>query len=214
MEVWSLKFSNTHEADAWLLENYGDWFKYLNDEKNIDDTSNIAYYLYTYSGSVNIPINRMLRCSKGDLEAIKKYSMKHDLEDYGVITSLKSFLEVQKTKASLKVYRGLNWWSIPNEMKKFLKSKKRTVYTDYGFTSTTLLPYCDGMKDLREKNNYNILLEINIPMGSPAIPIKFSEGHSILREYEVLIAPNQNYILKSKGINFGKYFYKVVLDLV
>jgi len=76
--------------------------------------------------------------------------------------------------------------------------------------STTLLKNSCAIKQLINRNKYNILFKINVPKGTNCIPILWTSKHSNLQEFEVILEPN----LKLKLIKIRrKIFSKIKYEL-
>ncbi|MDF1617295.1 ADP-ribosyltransferase [Petrocella sp. FN5] len=188
------------QAKDWINENYNELVKYLQINAEAVDSKNVAYLLYSYGGSMDKWYNQILRDMKGDFRELKKkIDNSDDSESIEELLLLKDFISDYPLEKDLIVYRyiRLNLFGII----KLILKKVGSQEIEHGFLSTTLLPFCSGMLELKNKKRYNTLLKIHAKKGTACIPLQFNEEQSKLKEYEMLFPPGIIMSLTKKTFN-------------
>jgi len=199
-------FKDTQEVNIWLERNYS------SDIKKLNDVDNPKYKpLHFYTGNAFVWWNKVLRTSKCiDLNDLKRYvSNSSDSifidDDFDSITKIRQLLSEVKICEDIVVYRFMK----KSDFKKLLLNKiSKNVYIDYGFLSTTLLPFSEDIYKLRNDRGYQILLKLNVPKGTNGMPIKYDRKHSAIEEYEVILDFGLKLEFKRKCF-YWKHYIKV-----
>lgn len=206
------KFESEHEANNWVSTNYKNEIEKLNDVKNPKYKP-----MHFYTSDMFVPWNKILQmCKCTELEDLSKYIGYSEnsyfiKEDFVSITKIRKLLRETKICDDIVVYRFMK----KKDFKELLKNRiNKNTYIDYGFLSTTLLPFSSGMIDLKNERSYQILLQLNVSKGIAGMPIKYNREHSVLEEYEVVLDFGLKFILRRKYFDWKHFIRVYEFDLV
>lgn len=193
------EFYSELEALNWIEEHFGERLKRLQNEIEKGNTG-FAELIYGYGGNGYKLLNETLRIIDGDDKVYSniKDNMKspynNDIKEIeGILCGMFEY----KIPEDIIVYRYMR----KRDLRKLLRSRDDKVIIERGFLSTSLLPYCNGMKSFQENYKAKCLLKIYIPKNSVGIPLLFDSKQSNLKEFEVLFPNNSRLKIIKKRIN-------------
>lgn len=197
------EFQSEIEVENWLYDNYHDLIQYVQENCLIPTKENHANLLYLYGGNGNKLYNPILRASKGDKNIAEKYfdSIKQR-NAINEIEVLDRFIRSKHLQHDLVLFRYVKL-SL-KEVINLLRTPKNDKIIDYGFLSTTLLQDCEGILELMEKEDYNVLYKLNTPKGIPGVPLLFNNDQTKLQEYEILLPTGIVKTLVRKSFNMKR----------
>lgn len=203
------QFYYADEANDWLLSNYEKFL--MENQNNAYNVHTLGYALFCYTGSMSKNYNDYLFNANGIVE---KINIKDDF--YGdTLYNIKLISEtfnINQVVENVVLYHYLNY--NPKDLIQSIRNNKN-IFCFKRFVSTTLLPNCLGMEKLKERKRYNILFKINVPRGTPCIPILWSSKQSILSEYEIILSQNLKLVLlKIKKRWFSKIKYELEFNVI
>lgn len=204
MEILIMKeFQSEIEVENWLYDNYHDLIQYVQENCLIPTKENPANLLYLYGGNGNKLYNTVLRASKGDKNIAEKYfdSIKQR-NAINEIEVLDRFIRSKHLQHDLVLFRYVKL-SLKDILFLLITPKNKKI-VDYGFLSTTLLQDSEGILELKEKEEYNILYKFNTPKGIPGVPLQFSNDQTKLQEYEMLLPTGIEKTLVRKTFNMKR----------
>ena len=196
-----IEFITEEEVKSWIDDHYS---KFIDDVQNNIGLSerNYADIVYEYGGNAYKIYNELLRLIDGRNEIIRaNIENEYYKEVFSEIEILKKSILQNKLNDNIVVYRYVKL-ELSEIFRMFIKSKEE-ILIERGFMSTTLLPYCTGMFKLGEREKYNVLFKIYVPIGTPSIPLFFNEKLTLLKEYEMLFLPNTKFKLTKKSFDLN-----------
>lgn len=140
--------------------------------------------------------NSLLRTIDGineKLENFKKNSDKYYEEKLNEIEVLIDGISKEKVCSNIIVYRYTK-----KTLFKALYKNNNKIAIERGFMSTSLLPVSSSIHKLIKDYNYDCLLRIYVPKGTPGIPIIFNNNQTRLKEYEFFFTKYQNESIEQK----------------
>lgn len=194
------EFRTENEVNQWLEDNYSDLISYIQTNCESDDEMNPARILYGYGGNGHRLYNPILRAAKGDMVVVYEHFEKtNEGFLHKEIQILDQFIMNNSLVENIVLYR-YDSVNILKILYLYITRKGKTSI-DFGFPSTTLLPYTDGMKRLRERQSFNVLYKYYTNKGVPAVPVKFTPKQSNLKEFEMILAKGIKRKLIKKGFD-------------
>lgn len=178
------EFLCAKDAEEWAHTHYSDVLALPKDS--------FAYQsvLY-YTGSMSRQWNKVLRlCPSIEDGGLEKYAAGYfasEGEQLRMIKEVNRFLREHSVPENIVVYRYTH-----RKVLKHLRSagilRKGMIFTEKGFCSTTLVK--DALQKFSEQHKCDCVLKIYLPKGLPGAYASLDFPHSVLREYELLLAPN------------------------
>lgn len=207
------EFKTEYEAEIWLKENFQELIQYVQDNCSNGDKKNPAYILRLYGGNVHRNYNGVLNVAKGNFESASEYFKGEDnLQTFEEIKILNQYICQFPLPQDLILYR-YEKMSLKGVLE-LLFSPKTTSQVNYGFLSTTLLPFSEGMITLKKEKGFNILYKLNAPKGLPAVPLQFSSEQTTLKEYEMLLPIEIEKKLVGKRYDLNRRILTIEFDLL
>jgi hypothetical protein len=192
-------FHSEIDVKEWIFKNY---LPFITDIQNkiARNERCFADIIYEYGGSAYQGYNDFLRAVKNKEDIIQRNKNNIHFRDLiNDIELLKLKISEYPLKDNVILYR---YSKLPiYEMFKLLFHTKGYIYTEYGFMSTTFLPFLEGMIDFADKGRYLVLFKIRVSKNIPAIPLVFNGSQTCLKEYEMLFMPGSKLEMIKKSIN-------------
>lgn len=190
------EFSCAKDAEEWAHIHFSDVFALPKDSFTYQS---VLFYTGSMSGKWNRTLRRCPPIESGDFEKYASSDYASDGEHIGKIKEVNRFTRQHSVPEDIVVYRYTHRKSLKHLCSARIL-RKGMIFTEKGFCSTTLLK--DALQKFSVQHECDCILKLYLPKGLPGVYASLDFPPSVLREYEILLAPNTQFeILKVHGFN-------------
>lgn len=178
------EFHSELDAATWARDHFSDVFTLPKDSPTYQS---LLYYIGSMSRKWNRNLRRCPSIESGNFEKCAAGDYASDGEHIAKIKEVNRFLRLHRIPENIIAYR----YTHRKIMKQLCSSKflrRGMVFVEKGFCSTTLVK--NALEKFSKQHKCDCLLKLYLPQGLPGSYASLDFPPSILREYEILLAPN------------------------